>query len=269
MIQVTGMHSIFSNFISKNYFVSEPKTKFGEEFDSNDLIEMKEFLENHHEEIAAVIIEPVVQGAGGMRFYSPEYLKGLRELTRKHNVLLIFDEIATGFGRTGKLFAYEHAGVIPDIMTIGKALTAGYMTMAATITTKEVALGIEKDGNILMHGPTFMGNPLACSVACASIDLLIESKWQENVLRIEKYLKENLTICEKLEQVKEVRVLGAIGVVELHDNVDLTKATKEFVKRGVWIRPFMKLVYIMPPYITKNEELQKLIDAIYETVESF
>lgn len=266
---VTGMHSIFSEFIAKNYFVSEPKTKFGEEFDSSDLDEMKEFLENHHERIAAVIIEPVVQGAGGMRFYSPEYLKGLRELTKKHNVLLIFDEIATGFGRTGKLFAYEHAGVIPDIMTIGKALTAGYMTMAATITTKEVAQGIEKDGNILMHGPTFMANPLACSVACASLDLLIESNWQENVLRIEKYLKENLFICEKLDAVKEVRVIGAIGVVELYENVDLSLATKEFVKRGVWIRPFMKLIYIMPPYITKNEELQKLINAIYETIESF
>ncbi len=264
---VTGMHTIFSEFLTKNYFVSEPKSKFDEEFDKSDLDEMKKFLEENHENIAAVIIEPIVQGAGGMRFYSPKYLEGLRELTKKYNVLLIFDEIATGFGRTGKLFAYQHTNIVPDIMTIGKALTAGYMTMAATITTKEVAQGIEKDGNILMHGPTFMGNPLACKVASTSIDLLEENNWQENVLRIEKYLKENLIICENLNLVKEVRVLGAIGVVELHENVDMVKATQEFVKRGVWIRPFMKLIYIMPPFITTNEQLQKLVDAIYATVE--
>lgn len=263
---VTGMHTIFSEFLTKNYFVSEPKSKFDEEFDKSDLDEMKKFLEENHENIAAVIIEPIVQGAGGMRFYSPKYLECLRELTKKYNVLLIFDEIATGFGRTGKLFAYQHTNIVPDIMTIGKALTAGYMTMAATITTKEVAQGIEKDGNILMHGPTFMGNPLACKVASTSIDLLEENNWQENVLRIEKYLKENLTICENLNLVKEVRVLGAIGVVELHENVDMVKATQEFVKRGVWIRPFMKLIYIMPPFITTNEQLQKLVDAIYATV---
>lgn len=263
---VTGMHTIFSEFLTKNYFVSEPKSKFDEEFDKSDLDEMKKILEENHENIAAVIIEPIVQGAGGMRFYSPKYLECLRELTKKYNVLLIFDEIATGFGRTGKLFAYQHTNIVPDIMTIGKALTAGYMTMAATITTKEVAQGIEKDGNILMHGPTFMGNPLACKVASTSIDLLEENNWQENVLRIEKYLKENLTICENLNLVKEVRVLGAIGVVELHENVDMVKATQEFVKRGVWIRPFMKLIYIMPPFITTNEQLQKLVDAIYATV---
>ncbi len=187
-----------------------------------------------------------------MRIYHKDYLIGLRKLCDEYNVLLIFDEIATGFGRTGKLFAYEHAEVIPDILTIGKALTGGYMTMAATITTKEVVRGIEEDGNILMHGPTFMANPLACSVASASIDLLFENNWQENVLGIEKYLKENLTICNQLEKVKEVRVIGAIGVVELYENVDLALATKEFVKRGVWIRPFMNTIYIMPPYITKK-----------------
>ena len=263
---VTGMHTIFSQFMAKNYFVSEPKSKFGEVFDKNELIEIQEFLENKHEDIAAVIIEPIVQGAGGMRIYHKDYLVGLRELCDKHNVLLIFDEIATGFGRTGKLFAYEHAGVIPDILTIGKALTGGYMTMAATVTTSKVVEGIEKDGNILMHGPTFMANPLACKVAGASIDLLFENNWQDNVLRIEDYLKKNLTICNEIESVKEVRVIGAIGVVELHKNVDLQLATKEFIKRGVWIRPFVNLIYIMPPYITKNEELQKLITAIYETI---
>lgn len=263
---VTGMHSIFSEFMAKNYFVAEPKSKFDEEFNSSDLEELKACLEQNHESIAAMIIEPIVQGAGGMRIYHKDYLVAIRELCTKYNVLLIFDEIATGFGRTGKLFAYEHAGVTPDILTIGKAITGGYMTLAATITTSKVAQQIEKNGNILMHGPTFMGNPLACSVACASLDLLFENNWQENVNRIENYLKKNLKVCEELKKVKEVRVIGAIGVVELHENIDLAFATKQFVKRGVWIRPFMNTVYIMPPYITKDEELQKLIDAIYETI---
>lgn len=262
----TGMHTIFNNFLPQNYRVSEPKTKFGEPFNASELEEVEEVLKNHHENIAAIIIEPIVQGAGGMRMYAKEYLVGLRELSLKYNVLLIFDEIATGFGRTGKLFAYEHAGVVPDIMTIGKAITGGYMTMAATITSEKVAQGIEKDGNVLMHGPTFMGNPLACKVASTSIDLLYENDWQGNVLRIETYLKENLTICEELDLVKEVRVLGAIGVVELNEDVDMAVATKEFIKRGVWIRPFMNLIYIMPPYITKDEELQTLINAIYQTI---
>lgn len=265
---VTGMHTIFSEFMPKNYFVSEPKSKFDGEFDEKDLNEIKTVLEDNHENIAAIIIEPIVQGAGGMRIYHKEFLVGLRKLCDSFNVLLIFDEIATGFGRTGKLFAYEHAGIIPDIMTIGKAITGGYMTLAATITTKKVAQGIEKNGNILMHGPTFMGNPLACKVASTSIDLLLENDWQGNVSRIEKYLNENLSICERLEEVKEVRVIGAIGVVELHKNIDLSLATKEFIKRGVWIRPFMNLVYIMPPFITKEEELQKLIDGIYGTIET-
>lgn len=265
---VTGMHSIFSEFINQNYFVSEPKSKFDENFDESELDEIKQTLKSHHQNIAAIIIEPIVQGAGGMRIYHKEYLVGLRELADEYNVLLIFDEIATGFGRTGKLFAYEHAGVVPDIMCIGKALTGGYMSMAATIASKKVAQGIEKDGNILMHGPTFMGNPLACAVAGASIDLLLESNWQENVLRIQNHLKQNLSICSNLGSVKEVRVIGAIGVVELYDNVDLAKATKEFVKRGVWIRPFMNLIYIMPPYITTNDELDVLIQAIYETIKT-
>lgn len=264
---VTGMHSIFSNFMASNYFVSQPKSKFDKEFDPSELEEIKTVIKENHETIAAVIIEPIVQGAGGMRIYHKEYLVALRKLCDKYNILLIFDEIATGFGRTGKLFAYEHTGITPDIMTIGKALTGGYMTMAATITTKKVAKGIEENGNILMHGPTFMGNPLACSVARASIDLLFENNWQKNVSRIENYLKSNMKVCENLDKVKEVRGIGAIGVVELHKNVDLSLATKEFIKRGVWIRPFMNLIYIMPPYITKDEELQKLIDAIYETIE--
>jgi adenosylmethionine-8-amino-7-oxononanoate aminotransferase len=262
----TGMHSIFNDVLAKNFFVSEPKCKFGEKFDENDLNEMRELLEKEHQNIAAIIIEPIVQGAGGMRIYAKEYLVGLKELSKKYNVLLIFDEIATGFGRTGKLFAYEHAQVIPDIICIGKALTGGYMTLAATITNERVAEGIEKDGNILMHGPTFMANPLACEVASTSIDLLLSEDWQDKILKIEKYLNENLRVCENLEKVKEVRVIGAIGVVELYENVDLDFMTKEFVKRGVWIRPFMKLIYIMPPYIVKEHELQQLIDAIYSTI---
>ena len=263
---VTGMHSIFNGVLHENFFVKEPLSKFGEPLLEGELDEIIEVLKNNHSLIAAIIIEPVVQGAGGMRMYSVEYLKALKQLCKEYDVLLIFDEIATGFGRTGKMFAYEHAGITPDIMTIGKALTGGYMTMAATITTAHVAEGIEKNGNILMHGPTFMGNPLACSVALSSIDVLLESGWQDNVQRIEKYLNTHLSKCESLDSVKEVRVLGAIGVVELKENVDMQVATKSFVQHGVWIRPFGKLMYIMPPYIIQNSQLQQLIDAIYETI---
>jgi adenosylmethionine-8-amino-7-oxononanoate aminotransferase len=262
----TGMHSIFNGVLSDNYFVSEPQSKFNEKFIESDLDEMTTLLQKEHLNIAAIIIEPIVHGAGGMRMYSKEYLVGLKKLSLQYNVLLIFDEIATGFGRTGKLFAYEHACVIPDILCIGKALTGGYMTLAATITNKKVAQGIEKEGNILMHGPTFMANPLACEVASTSIDLLLNDNWQKKVLNIENYLKEYLPVCEKLEVVKEVRILGAIGVVELQDNIDVDFATQSFIEQGVWIRPFMNLIYIMPPYIIKNNELQQLIDAIYTTI---
>lgn len=262
----TGMHKIFSDFISKNYFISEPKCKFNEEFDKEELNELHELLEKNHQNIAAIIVEPIVQGAGGMRMYAKEYLVELRKVSLKYDILLIFDEIATGFGRTGKLFAYEHALVVPDIICIGKALTGGYMTLAATITNKKVALGIEENGNILMHGPTFMGNPLACSVAASSIDLLLSSNWKNNVLRIETFLNTNLVKCNDLKQVKEVRVIGAIGVVQLHKNIDLQSITKEFVKHGVWIRPFMDLIYIMPPYIITNKELEIITDVIHTVV---
>jgi adenosylmethionine-8-amino-7-oxononanoate aminotransferase len=264
---VTGMHSIFNKVLHKNIFVSKPKSKFNEAFDESELLELKQRLHKNHNEIAAIIIEPIVQGAGGMRFYHPKYLESLRELCDTYDILLIFDEIATGFGRTGKLFAYEHTKITPDIITVGKALTGGYMTMAATITTSKVAKGIEQDGHILMHGPTFMANPLACAVANASIELLLESNWQKNVSRIESYLQKNLTVCLASPLVKEVRVIGAIGVVELKNNIDMQKATQSFIKNGVWIRPFGKLVYIMPPYITTNEELQVLIDGIKNTLE--
>jgi adenosylmethionine-8-amino-7-oxononanoate aminotransferase len=264
---VTGMHSIFNKVLHKNIFISKPKSKFNEAFDESELLELKQRLHKNHNEIAAIIIEPIVQGAGGMRFYHPKYLESLRELCDTYDILLIFDEIATGFGRTGKLFAYEHTKITPDIITVGKALTGGYMTMAATITTSKVAKGIEQDGDILMHGPTFMANPLACAVANASIELLLESNWQKNVSRIESYLQKNLTVCLASPLVKEVRVIGAIGVVELKNNIDMQKATQSFIKNGVWIRPFGKLVYIMPPYITTNKELQVLIDGIKNTLE--
>lgn len=263
---VNGMHSIFNEVLHKNIFIKEPNAKSDKPFDIGEMDELKENLKLHHSTIAAIIIEPIVQGAGGMRIYYKEYLQELRKLCDTYDILLIFDEIATGFGRTGKLFAYEHANVVPDIMTIGKALTGGYMTLAATITNKKVALGIEKDGHILMHGPTFMGNPLACSVANASLELLLESDWQKNVQRIESHLRQNLITCLEFDNVADVRVIGAIGVVELKHNVDMKKATKSFIKNGVWIRPFGKLIYIMPPFITTNKQLDTIIKAIKNTL---
>ena len=264
---VTGMHSIFSEVLHKNYFVSPPCSRFDEDFNPKEMDEIKSLIQQVHHTIAAIIIEPIVQGAGGMRIYHKEYLQELRKLCDKYDILLIFDEIATGFGRTGKLFAYEHSGIVPDIITLGKALTGGYMTLAATITNKKVACGIEKDGNILMHGPTFMANPLACAVANASLELLMQNDWKKDVERIENYLQQHLTICTKYTSVKDVRVIGAIGVVELFENVDMKIATESFVSQGVWIRPFGKLIYIMPPYITTNNQLQKLINAINTTIE--
>ena len=226
-------------------------------------------LKQNHKEIAAVILEPIVQGAGGMRIYSPHFLKAVRRLCDEYDILLILDEVATGFGRTGKLFAYEHANITPDILCVGKALTGGYMSLAATLTTKKVMRGVESNGNVLMHGPTFMANPLACSVANASLELLLNSPWQERVLGIETQLKEKLFKCNTLDIVKEVRVLGAIGVVELSKDVDLGWMTPKFIQQGVWIRPFLNLVYIMPPYITSSEELTQITQAIYDVVKEF
>ena len=265
----TGMHSIFGNIVHKNIFAKSPECGFYEEWDDSYIEDFKSLLEENHKEIAAVIIEPIVQGAGGMRIYSPEFLKRLKTICSNYDVLIIFDEIATGFGRTGKLFAYEHAGVVPDILCIGKALTGGYLSMAGTLCSKKVIDGIEADGNILMHGPTFMANPLACSVANASVELLLKSNWQERVQNIENILNTNLKRCEELELVKEVRILGAIGVVELEKSVDLEWMTARFLERGVWIRPFLNLVYIMPPFIIERDELLHLIDSIYEVILEF
>ena len=267
---VNGMHGMFSSMLADNIFVEAPACKNGEEWRDEMIKEMAHALSTQHQHIAAVIIEPMVQNAGGMRFYCAEYLRQLSQLCKQHDVLLILDEIATGFGRTGSLFAYQQANIEPDILVIGKTLTGGYMTLAATLTSKKVVEGISADGSgVLMHGPTFMANPLACSVANASIDLLLASNWQKNINNIEQQLTRELAPCANLALVKEVRCKGAIGVVELHQPVDMNWMQPRFVELGVWIRPFGKLVYLMPPYIIKKAELSQLTQAIYQVVSEF
>ncbi len=264
---VTGMHEIFSGVLPRHYFADAPECAFGSPWDESDILSFEELITAHHEEIAAVIMEPIVQGAGGMRFYSPEYLKQVRMLCDRFDVLLILDEIATGFGRTGKLFACEHADISPDIMCLGKTLTGGYMTLAATLTTRKVSEGISSGSpGLFMHGPTYMGNPLACAVALASIELLLDSPWRELINAIEKSLREGLSPCASMSHVDDVRVLGAIGVVELDQPVDMARVQKRFVEKGVWIRPFGKLVYTMPPYVIGARDLKKITRAICEVV---
>lgn len=264
---VTGMHTLFTDSLQQQFFVDAPTRPFGEVCSDKDMQSMQTTLAQHHEEIAAVILEPVVQGAGGMRFYSADYLKQLRTLCDEHNVLLIFDEIATGFGRTGKLFACEHAEISPDIMCVGKSLTGGYMTLAATITTDHVSQTIDNgDPGVFMHGPTFMANPLACSVALASINLLLESPWQQNIQRIAKQLDEELVACADFDCVNEVRILGAIGVVELKQAVDMKTVQTHFVDKGVWVRPFGKLIYLMPAFIIEPTDLSTLTTAVCDVV---
>jgi len=263
----TGMHSLFSQVLASQYFVNAPGCGFGDKALDSDIDSLETIMQQHHGEIAAMILEPVVQGAGGMRFYSADYLAKAKAFCEQNDILLIADEIATGFGRTGKLFACEHADISPDIMCVGKSLTGGYMTLAATLATEQVSSIIDS-GNpgVFMHGPTFMGNPLACAVSLASIDLLLESDWQSNISRIESQLKTGLSPCSELDQVFNVRVLGAIGVVELKTPVNMKEITRQFVDAGVWVRPFGKLIYLMPPYIINDKDLQTLCGVIEKII---
>ncbi|WP_405896660.1 adenosylmethionine--8-amino-7-oxononanoate transaminase [Streptomyces sp. NBC_00727] len=258
-----GMHELWSGALPRQVFADEPPAGYDAEPDPSYTAHLRELIERHAHELAAVIVEPVVQGAGGMRFHSPGYLRVLREACDAYGVLLVFDEIATGFGRTGQLFAADHAGVSPDVMCVGKALTGGYLTMAATLCTSEVAEGISRgEVPVLAHGPTFMGNPLAASVACASIDLLLGQDWQQEVKRIEAGLNEGLAAARELPGVRDVRVLGAIGVVQLDHEVDMAAATAAAVREGVWLRPFRDLVYTMPPYVTGDDDVARICRAV-------
>lgn len=267
---ITGMHHLFSDVLMPQIFAEAPCCSFTDDWDESFIEDFSDKLAANSQGLAAVILEPIVQGAGGMRFYSPTYLQRVRQLCDEHNVLLIADEIATGFGRTGKLFACEWAAITPDILCLGKALTGGYMTLAATLCTQKVSDGIcEGEAGVFMHGPTFMGNPLACAVANASIELLLSSDWQLRIAQLQQQLEAGLAPARDFTHVAEVRVLGGIGVIEMCEPVELARIQKQFVERGVWIRPFGKLVYVMPPYIMTEQDLKILCNALVDVVRDY
>ena len=263
----TGMHHLFTQIVAKQFFAEAPTITRDEDWQDSDIASFRSLIETHHSVLAAVILEPIVQGAGGMRFYAPEYLRQMRTLCDQFNVLLIADEIATGFGRTGKLFACEHAGISPDIICLGKAITGGYMSLAAVLTTALISQTISTNSpGAFMHGPTFMANPLACAIAIASIDLLLDSPWQERVAAMTETFANVLQPCLEWAGVADVRCIGGIAVLEHAEPVNMASITKRFVDKGVWIRPFGKLVYVMPPYIISDRELDTLLTGMTEAV---